>query len=38
MAKRHWLMKCEPAAYTIADLELEGLADVPVFQLTGGAE
>ena len=24
MAKRYWLMKCEPAAYTIADLERDG--------------
>ena len=24
MAKKHWLMKCEPAAYTIADLERDG--------------
>jgi len=24
MAKRYWLMKCEPSAYTIADLERDG--------------
>ena len=24
MAKRHWLMKCEPSAYTIEDLERDG--------------
>jgi predicted RNA-binding protein with PUA-like domain len=24
MAKRYWLMKCEPAAYTIDDLERDG--------------
>lgn len=24
MAKRYWLMKCEPAAYTIEDLERDG--------------
>jgi predicted RNA-binding protein with PUA-like domain len=24
MAKRYWLMKCEPAAYTIDDLEKDG--------------
>jgi predicted RNA-binding protein with PUA-like domain len=24
MARRFWLMKCEPAAYTIADLERDG--------------
>jgi len=24
MAKKYWLMKCEPAAYTIADLERDG--------------
>lgn len=24
MARRYWLMKCEPAAYTIADLERDG--------------
>jgi predicted RNA-binding protein with PUA-like domain len=24
MPKRYWLMKCEPAAYTIADLERDG--------------
>jgi predicted RNA-binding protein with PUA-like domain len=24
MAKRHWLMKCEPAAYTIDDLARDG--------------
>ena len=24
MARRHWLMKCEPDAYTIADLERDG--------------
>ena len=24
MTKRYWLMKCEPAAYTIADLERDG--------------
>jgi predicted RNA-binding protein with PUA-like domain len=24
MAQRHWLMKCEPAAYTIEDLERDG--------------
>jgi len=24
MAKKHWLMKCEPAAYTILDLERDG--------------
>ena len=24
MAKRHWLMKCEPSAYTIDDLERDG--------------
>lgn len=26
MAKRHWLMKCEPSAYTIEDLERDGIA------------
>ena len=25
MAKRYWLMKCEPAAYTIAGLERDGM-------------
>lgn len=25
MAKRYWLMKCEPAAYTIAGLERDGV-------------
>ena len=25
MPKRYWLMKCEPAAYTIADLERDGV-------------
>jgi len=24
MAKKYWLMKCEPAAYTIADLQRDG--------------
>jgi predicted RNA-binding protein with PUA-like domain len=24
MSKRHWLMKCEPSAYTIEDLERDG--------------
>jgi predicted RNA-binding protein with PUA-like domain len=24
MARKYWLMKCEPAAYTIADLERDG--------------
>src|SRR6187431_3570747 len=24
MAKKYWLMKCEPAAYTIADLKRDG--------------
>ena len=24
MAKRYWLLKCEPAAYTIEDLERDG--------------
>jgi len=24
MPKKHWLMKCEPAAYTIADLQRDG--------------
>ena len=24
MARRYWLMKCEPAAYTIADLQRDG--------------
>jgi predicted RNA-binding protein with PUA-like domain len=24
MSRRYWLMKCEPAAYTIADLERDG--------------
>src|SRR5687767_8773546 len=24
MPKRYWLMKCEPSAYTIADLERDG--------------
>ncbi len=26
MARRYWLMKCEPAAYTIEDLERDGTA------------
>ena len=26
MAKRYWLLKCEPAAYTIDDLERDGVA------------
>jgi|SRR5688572_3338054 len=26
MAKRHWLLKCEPAAYSIEDLERDGTA------------
>ena len=26
MAKRYWLMKCEPSAYTIHDLERDGTA------------
>ena len=26
MARRYWLMKCEPAAYTIDDLQRDGRA------------
>jgi len=27
MSRRYWLMKCEPAAYTIADLERDGVTN-----------